>query len=160
MTSTPPHHHRKKTSEPLATETDKKFVAVKPQYGISDQPAITAELEKLKVGESHTYDSISGSLLANLMSAHPNYLVELIDCFGNPAKLALDGRNIYAAFIGAFRREPTYHVTRVKATNGTYREKWARVFNTYDWLDNKAVFNQVRFTRKPFWYRTKSPKVD
>ena len=153
------HLHRRKPPTPLATETDPKFVPVKPKYGISDQPAITAELRKLKVGESCTYANISGSLLVNLMSAHPNYLVELIDRFGNPAKLALNGRNIYAAFIGAFRREPTYHVTRIKATNSPHREKWVQVFSTFNWLDNKSVFNQVRFTRKRVWYRTKSPKV-
>ena len=158
MTSKPPQYGNKHPA-PLATETDKKFVSVKPQYGISDQPAITAELKKLKIGESRIYENMSGSLLANLMSAHPNYLVELIDCFGNPATLVLDGRNIYAACIGPFRRETTYHVTRVTATNGSRRAKWIRVFNTYDWLDNKSVFNKVRFTRKRIWYRTKNPKV-
>ena len=160
MTTSTPPHPGKKTPKPLAKETDSKFNHIKAKYGISDQPKIMEKLKILKVGESITYENVSGSLLANLMADLKNFTFELIDCFGTPAPMHLDGRNIYVASARSFRHEHTYHVHRVRATSGTHHEKWTRVFNSYDWLDNKSVFGTVRITKRPIWYRSKAPKVD
>ena len=159
-TSTMPFHLRKHEPKPLATETDRKFVQVKPKYNISDQPTITKELKALKVGDSITYEDISGSLLINIMDEFRNYNFELIDSFGVPATMCIEGRNIYVAATGHFRHAHTYHTFSVRATSGKSRSNWSRVFNSYDWLDNKSVFGTVKITRMPFWYRSKAPRVD
>lgn len=159
-TATKPPHPKKHEQKPLIKKTDEKFVQVKPKHNISAQPSILKELKSLKVGESVTYENISGSLLLNIMDELRNYHFELIDSYGVPAAMYIDGRNIYVAATGHFRHAHTYHTLRVRAANGNYREKWSRVFNSYDWLDNKSVFGTVRITRKPFWYRSKNPKVD
>lgn len=159
-TSTKPPHPKKHEQKTLAKETDRKFVQVKPKYSISDQPTIMKELKALKIGESITYENISGSLLLNIMDALRNYNFELIDSFGVPATMCIDGRNIYVAATGHFRHAHTYHTFRVRATSGNSRNNWSRVFNSYDWLDNKSVFGTVRITRMSFWYRSKAPKVD